>query len=68
MVELVLIFCLIGDVDRCIERREPIGDGDVGMACTVRAQQIAGEYIGIHPGWMLRGWRCEKDAAPKTPA
>ncbi len=51
-----------------MERREPIGDDAMALACTVRAQQIAQEYIEVHPQWRLKGWRCEKDMPARAPA
>jgi len=68
MIELVLVYCLANDLDRCFEPhevREPVGSA---MACAVEAQPMAREYVASHPRYRLKGWRCEIDHPPEAPA
>jgi hypothetical protein len=55
IVTLVLVVCLVTSPEECREEKPPIPDG---VSCMVQAQQIAAEWIGDHPKWLLHGWRC----------
>lgn len=68
MVELVLIYCLSNEPDRCLERREVREQVGSPMECTMRAQTIAQEYVVGHPRFRLQGWRCEVDRPRESPA
>jgi hypothetical protein len=58
MITLVLIVCLSTTPDVCREERPPIDAGSP-LACMVRGQQIAAEWVEEHPKWHVTGWRCQ---------
>ena len=57
MIVLVLTVCLASAPDVCREEQPPIAVISE-MQCMIQGQQIAAEWIGDHPKWELRGWRC----------
>ncbi|HVJ54097.1 MAG TPA: hypothetical protein VM689_16640 [Aliidongia sp.] len=61
MIELVLVYCLVADADRCIEQRPVFEEPLSGMACMMTAQRVALQYVAEHPDYKLSGWRCELD-------
>jgi hypothetical protein len=67
MLELVLIYCMIGAPDRCIEQRVPMF-GDSGIQCMIRGQTEASRYLATHPNWLLASWRCMASSAVQDPA
>ena len=67
MIELVLIYCLASDAERCMERREMVGRDLSPIECIVQAQTVGQEWVGGHPQWRLSGWRCERDVPRQTP-
>lgn len=68
MIELVLVYCLSDSPDKCIEKREPVEDGQSSMVCVVGAQTYADGYLHTHPEYRLKGWRCEQGRPPESPA
>lgn len=68
MIELVLVYCLSSAPDRCLERREILDHVGSAIECTIRAQNVAQEYVVAHPAYQLKGWRCEVDKPRETPA
>jgi hypothetical protein len=58
MITLVLVVCLSSTPNVCHEERPPV-DVSSPMACLVRGEQIAAEWVGEHPKWQLTGWRCQ---------
>ena len=68
MIELVLVFCMLNAPDRCMERREPLGQRAGAMECAMNAQAHAQQYVSSHPLYRLRGWRCEVDRPREAPA
>lgn len=61
MIALVLTVCLVAAPDACHDERPPIMVISE-QQCLIQGQQIAAEWIGDHPKWALKGWRC----GPKT--
>jgi hypothetical protein len=61
MIELVLVYCLSADPDRCTEQRPIFEEPLSGMACMMNAQKVALNYVAEHPEWHLARWRCEID-------
>lgn len=61
MIELVLVYCLSDLPDRCLEKREALEAPVSMIACTMRAQNSAQEYLHTHPLYKLAAWRCEQD-------
>jgi hypothetical protein len=57
LVSLVLVFCM-ADSSACTEAR-PVTEDLSPMACMVRGQQVAQEWLAEHPGWQLSRVRCE---------
>ena len=68
MIELVLVYCLASDADRCLEPHEMRQRVASTMACALEAQTTAREYVQSHPRYRLKGWRCEIDHPPESPA
>lgn len=66
-MELVLVYCLSTEPDRCTERRENLEEAS-SLECMMRAQNLAQAYLAVHPAHQLRGWRCEKDKPQELPA
>lgn len=61
MIELVLVYCLSAELDRCLEpreHREPVGSP---IECALKAQTTAQGFVVSHPRYRLAGWRCEVD-------
>lgn len=68
MIELVLVYCMIGDPARCVEQRPMFEEPLTSMACMMTAQQTASYYVRDHPQWQLARWRCERDKPRERPA
>ena len=68
MVELVLIYCMMGTAEGCVERRQGLESPAGVMDCMIAAQQVASRYLEAHPKLHLYAWRCEKDKPPERPA
>ena len=68
MIELVLVYCMLGTTEGCVERRQELDRPVSFIECLVTAQQVATRYIETHPKLHLRAWRCEKDKPREEPA
>ncbi len=68
MLELVLIYCMIGMPDRCIERREVMDDVSDGIQCMKHGETEAARYVAAHPKWQLVTWRCVPSSEVQDPA
>jgi hypothetical protein len=66
MTALVLVFCLQAQPSSCIEQR-PIED-ITPMACLIRGQEYAANWLNEHPKWRLSRWRCEHNIPRQRPA
>ncbi len=64
MVQLVLVFCLLGAPADCHEER-PMLEQMTLMGCMVQGQQIAQDFLADHPKWSLSRWRCENGTRQK---
>ncbi len=58
MITLILVVCLASSPTICHEERPPI-DVENPMACLVRGELIAAEWVDEHPKWLLSGWKCQ---------
>ncbi|WP_172327154.1 hypothetical protein [Mangrovicoccus sp. HB161399] len=57
MIELAFVICLAANESHCEDRS--LLYADVGlMACMMQGQAHLAEWIGRHPAWILRSWRC----------
>jgi hypothetical protein len=65
MTALVLVFCLQSAPASCTEER-PI-EGLSPLACLIRGQLYAAEWLTEHPKWMLSRWRCEHNVPRQQP-
>lgn len=61
MIELVLVYCLSLDVDRCIEPREMREEVATPIECFIKAQTTGQQFVVSNPRYRLSGWRCEVD-------
>ena len=68
MIELVVVYCLLNQPDRCVERREVMEEPSSLMACTFTAQQAAQRWIAAHPAYHVARFRCERDRPREEPA
>jgi hypothetical protein len=67
MVHLVLTLCLMAAQQQCRDDRPLLEDMSV-MACMMRGQQIAEEWLEDHPKWVLSRWRCEGNVPREVPS
>ena len=68
MLELVLVYCMVGTPDRCVERREPLTEIDDGAQCMLHGEIEATRFVAAHPQWRLFSWRCAPDSTLADPA
>ncbi len=68
MIELVLVYCLSNEPDRCMERREVREEVGSPIECALKAQTTGQYYVMTHPRYRLSGWRCEVDRPRENPA
>ena len=68
MIELVLVYCLATEPDRCLERREVREQVGSPIECALKAQTTGQSYVVSHPNYRLSGWRCEVDRPREVPA
>jgi hypothetical protein len=61
MIEMVLVYCLTAQPNKCTEQRPVFEEPLSGMACMINAQKIALQYVEEHREWQLARWRCEID-------
>jgi hypothetical protein len=67
MIELVLVYCMVGEPNQCTEQRPLFEQPLTAMSCMMNAQLTAADYVKEHPVWHLSSWRCEKDKPRQTP-
>lgn len=68
MIELVLVYCLSSEPDRCQEKREVRQEVGGAIECMLKSQTDAEHWIATHPRYRLQGWRCEVDKPREEPA
>lgn len=68
MIELVLVYCMVGNPKQCMEQRPVFEQPLTAMSCMMKAQLTAADYVKEHPSWQLGGWRCEMDTRHEVPA
>jgi hypothetical protein len=59
MLELVIVYCMIGAPDRCVERGQIMQEGVSQIGCVTLGQMMGQEYLKTHPNWRLATWRCQ---------
>ena len=72
---LVLLYCLAGTPDRCVERRPLPADDELAlpMRCAQTALERSAdleerfEVNQLYPGYVLSRWRCEREQDRKIP-
>ncbi|MDB5396825.1 MAG: hypothetical protein JWM91_4331 [Rhodospirillales bacterium] len=67
MIELVIVYCMVGDPKQCLEQRPVFEQPLTPMSCLMGAELTAADYVKEHPTWKLASWRCEKDKPHETP-
>ena len=68
MIDLILVYCMLDTPDRCVEKRAMVDAMQSMNACMFSAQGVAQEYVRLHPGYALNGFRCEQDHPREEPA
>ena len=68
MIELVLVYCLSTEPDRCMQRREVREEVGSPIECALKAQTTGHNYVTLNPHYRLHGWRCEVDKPRESPA
>jgi hypothetical protein len=64
MIALILTVCLVAAPADCRDEPSPYPlESPIG--CQVLAQRYAAEWVDEHPGWELRGWRCQLPRAER---
>lgn len=66
MVQLVLVFCMLGAPNNCSEHR-PMMEGLSLTSCMIQGQHVAQTWLAEHPNWALSRWRCEQNVRRQTP-
>ncbi len=61
VIELVLVYCLAADANKCVEQRDPFEDWSSPVECMMQAQIRAQSYLREHPNRVLKKMRCEVD-------
>ncbi|HUC16418.1 MAG TPA: hypothetical protein VMA37_01890 [Acetobacteraceae bacterium] len=71
MVQLVLIFCLVGSGTSCKAVRPPFAEPYGSMqSCMLQAEQVAEQQLSDRldlQGYRLARWRCEAGGLSGTP-
>jgi hypothetical protein len=67
MVELVLVYCMLGHASVCKEQRPVFEDPLTLMSCMMNGQKTGAEYVRDHPLWKLASWRCEVNKPSQQP-
>jgi hypothetical protein len=67
MFELVVIYCLISEPDRCVERRTALEDAVSAFECAMDGQREAIRYLSIHPDWRLSRFTCRPQSKADQP-
>ena len=67
LVTLSIVFCLAVNPTHCQKVfPEPSETADLGLSnCAIRGQQLAAQWLGEHPKWMLDRVRCTIGNAPR---
>lgn len=60
MIELAFIACLAADPTACERRTLSFLDEGAGAGgCMLRAQAELAGWVSTHPGFTIRGWKCQ---------
>jgi hypothetical protein len=63
MIAIILTVCLAAAPEICRDEQPPIAVISE-IQCVMQGQQIAAEWIGDHPKYELRRWRCGRKETP----
>jgi len=76
MVQIVVMVCRLGQPDLCEEQHLQIAWQGSLQRCAMAAQLYIAQWIGEHPQWTVKNYRCEYpgtrdkadagDAAPRN--
>lgn len=62
LVTLSIVYCLAADPNVCERPRYPMEDADLWqssvVACMLRGEELAAEWVAEHPKWELGRVRC----------
>ena len=59
MIQIVVVVCRLGQPELCEEQRfQFAGQGSLRQ-CAIAAQPYIAQWIGEHPQWTVRNYRCE---------
>ncbi len=67
VIELVLVYCMVGDPKQCLEDRPLFEQPLTPMSCMMNAQLTAADYVKNHPTYQLASWRCEAGKRHEEP-
>lgn len=67
LVTLSIVFCLASSPTQCQKVfPESSETGDLGLSnCAIRGQQLAAQWLEVHPKWMLDRVRCTIGNEPR---
>ena len=67
LVTLSIVFCLAASPTQCQKVfPEPSETAELGLAnCAIRGEQLAAQWLDVHPKWMLDRVRCTIGNAPR---
>lgn len=59
MIELVFAVCMIDQPERCKDVTLNFeGDNVTPQQCMMNGQMEMAKWVGDHPNWVIRKWRC----------
>lgn len=59
MVQIVMMVCRLGQPDLCEEQHLQFAWRGSLQQCAMSAQLYIAQWIGEHPQWIVRTYRCE---------
>jgi hypothetical protein len=58
MIEIILMVCALSDPSRCEEQHLEFAWNGSPRQCMMAAQPYIAQWIGDHPKWEAKSWRC----------
>jgi hypothetical protein len=59
MIEIIVTVCALTQPDQCQEQHLQFAWGGSLRQCMMAAQPYIAEWIGEHPNWAVKKYRCE---------
>ncbi len=60
LMAIVVVVCALAQPDQCEERRLEFNSSQYSLRqCVMNAQPYLAQWIGEHPKWSIKSYRCE---------